>query len=450
MVSAEVVVAATNPISESLLLLTSAALALPMMIPRVEAATPPTKIDSDFSYAHYGESNGRMNVDVFREALVFPVLTSLEVDFEYIHDTMAGASPVTNRLDNQGNVVQILSNASAKVVNPYSTVTSRASIKDQRDKFSGGFSYFLNEDVTLGVHGGNSTENDYISNFVNADAAWETNKKNTTFTASYAFSSDKLWNVRFPTALEAQGTNQSHQGMLGVTQTLDKNSNLQFSLTYGHREGYQSDPYKYMNFPDLAFPVPNVGIQSIYLHEVRPTNKDSFTPMLRYVRFFDDADATLHFDYRYYADTWGVDAHTFETSWVQHLPSGWTITPSVRYYTQSSADFYDTVMSGGSSWVPLPGYYARQVTNPGGKNATPVVYVANNNYSSDYRLASFGALSGGLLLSKNFSMEKFSTKLSAGVEYYDRQQSFSISGGKGSSIDDFSFVLYSANLKISF
>ncbi|MDX1802132.1 MAG: DUF3570 domain-containing protein, partial [Marinobacter sp.] len=45
-------------------------------------------------------------------------------------------------------------------------------------------------------------------------------------------------------------------------------------------------------------------------------------------------------EYRYFTDTWGIDAQTFELAYVHPLGERWTIEGKVRFYTQSAADFY--------------------------------------------------------------------------------------------------------------
>src|SRR5690606_5661204 len=44
---------------------------------------------------------------------------------------------------------------------------------------------------------------------------------------------------------------------------------------------------------------------------------------------------------RFFTDTWGIGANTFEVGYVHPLKTTpWTFEASLRYYTQSSADFY--------------------------------------------------------------------------------------------------------------
>ena len=83
----------------------------------------------------------------------------------------------------------------------------------------------------------------------------------------------------------------------------------------------------------------------------------------------------MHVDYRFYHDDWGITAHTLEADWGQPLGAGWTITPRIRYYSQTAANFY------------YP--YILTTMNQDG------AYTLPNNFSSDHRLSAYGALSGG-------------------------------------------------------
>jgi hypothetical protein len=98
--------------------------------------------------------------------------------------------------------------------------------------------------------------------------------------------------------------------------------------------------------------------------------------LTRWNHHFDGLDGTLRSGYRYYRDSYGVVSHTFEGAWAQQVGSMLTITPSVRYATQSSADFYyDPVMD--ASIFPRP--------------------VTSQTYSTtDQRLSAFGAVTLGL------------------------------------------------------
>jgi hypothetical protein len=114
---------------------------------------------------------------------------------------------------------------------------------------------------------------------------------------------------------------------------------------------------------------------------------------------------------------------------VQPLGAGWTLTPRIRYYTQSKADFYAPFFNTG---VVADGL--------GFKPALP------NNFSSDQRLSGYGTLSGGLTVSKDFAK---GIRLETGIEYYTHQGSLKLGGGGEANFADFDYWVANAALKVN-
>jgi hypothetical protein len=138
--------------------------------------------------------------------------------------------------------------------------------------------------------------------------------------------------------------------VVGITQALSPNDIVQSNLTYYTGHGYYSDPYKPL--------------------DTRPTTRETWAWLTRYNHYFVDADATLKLGYRLLLDSFGSTSNMFEAAWAQALPWGFTVTPGLRFYTQTSADFY---------------------MNP----PFPRGFVEGQDYSADTRLASFGAITAG-------------------------------------------------------
>ena len=100
-------------------------------------------------------------------------------------------------------------------------------------------------------------------------------------------------------------------------------------MTYQNGSGFLSDPYKLVSIAGSNFA------------DRRPDSRNQIALMGRYRRHFSGVGGSLHLDYGFYVDDWGIDAHTLELAWYQSLFGDvLTIVPSVRYYTQSQADFY--------------------------------------------------------------------------------------------------------------
>ena len=402
--------AATKP--AALAALTAAALALPGMAPEARAEAPPRAVSVDSNFSRYEENAGRMRVDIYQSVMTVPLGDKFSITANGVKDVVTGASPVA---------VGHGRNGYGPRSEPLSLVMSSASIFDVRDEVDIGVNYFLNDTTTLGVNAGRSSENDYTSDFFNINGRVELNDKKTTLAVGYGYNSDKVWEIvdnfgQKEKAPGVGGVKHTNQGMLGVTQVLDKDSLAQLNLTYTHSDGYLSDPYKYSlvyNYSNPYFPD--------YVRDSRPGHRDQFAVLLRYVRNFSLLNnAALHADYRFYSDSWGIDAHTFELTWIQPVAYHIELRPRLRYYAQGSADFYQPTYDGPT---------------------------ADGNYSSDYRMAGFGALSGGVQLSAEIIGH---LRLAGGVDFYQRRQDYGIAGGIGTSADNYSFSMYSASLNLKF
>jgi hypothetical protein len=353
---------------------------------------------------------------------------------------VGGASPVfywgkNNYFGKQNGEMEL----SQATHGPYQGKTG--GIYDQRQALSGTLSGKI-MDLSLAASGGNSTEWDYISNFFNVDATLDVNQKMTTLAAGFGYASDTVWadggergriHQQYTNGQYIGGNKDTFQGLLGVTQVLDKNSLLQLNLTVSNSTGFLSDPYKSAwvnNVPSAGSLGPvqafcrqsaRFAFQGNLCADTRPGARTQEALLLRYVRDIPELNAAaIHLDYRFYSDNWNVSSHTFAAEWIQPLPYEIVLAPHVRYYTQSAASFYQTVYE-----------------NP----------TAKGYYSSDYRLANFGSVAGGIHINRTF-LDKF--QLGAGIELYQRTHAMSFMGGVGSSVDNFTFTLYSLNFNLKF
>lgn len=425
--------------THALAALTIATLELLGLSPMV-MATEAEYVDLDSQFSRYSEGDNRMKIDVYQANASIPFNDRFKLKINGVKDIITGASPIYYSPVNGQVKMQ----------------KSGASIKDVRDAVDISATY-THSAGNVGLDVGRSSENDYDSTFFNIDSLLDFNQKKTSLSTGYGFSSDNVWAVDHcpprctlagnsgggggmllgggdsppppaPTYIsngmyrrpDVGGEKYTHQGLLGITQILTKDSLIQTNLTYTHNEGYLSDPYKDVYL--LGSTMTDLG-QTIYnfKHDTRPTNRDQFATLIRYVQHFGSLNAAaMHLDYRFYADTWGIDAHTFEFTWIQPIGAGWNITPRARYYSQGSADFY------------APYFLSSR---------------ADEFYSSDYRLASFGAVGGGVQVHKEFFSH---LNLGFGIDFYERQMGYRMNSGSGTAIDNFSFSMFSAKINFKY
>jgi Protein of unknown function (DUF3570) len=342
------------------------------------------------------------------------------------------------------------------------------------------------DEAALSIGGGISIENDYESRFGNIGGRFEFNQKQTTFNWGISYTNSDTFATLDPDGLfffntEAydkslsnstdannnpivtpltpqvadayidsdwsydsntggyqrtatlHGNRQDWSAQLGLSQILDQNSLLSVDLNYNRSTGYLGNPYKlvYIFFRDEFTSLPpgffaTSGNSNAFL-EVRPDERNLFNWHFGLDRYIEPLDAALHFNYNFAHDDWGINAHTFEADWVQPLGAGWSVTPRIRYYSQSAADFYTTGIFTSFQYDDL-----NRIILP-------------KSYSSDQRLSGFGTLSGGLTLAKQFSK---GISLETGFEYYTHQGSLKIGGGGEQAFADYDYWVANAALKV--
>lgn len=430
MVVAAVAVAATNKgmnmkknKSNDLAKLSLAALALTGVMQDADAGRVDESYNFDFQYGNYSESGNRMKVDIFETAVSAPIGKSMTFSANAARDVISGASPKNNYKDGKGHVVQMMSGASPKN-------WCHDSICDQRDGVNSNLTYFF-DNAALNFGGGFSQEQDYTSRFLNSNLSWDFNKKLTTLNLGGSVAFD----VVEPSVMNKDcSTNKatpdchktSQQYLLGVSQVIDKDSLLQLNMTVNYSDGYLSDPYKTVWFyksSDLS-----VNDWAGMANDTRPREKLQFAWLAQYVRHFEAMNnAALHADYRFATDDWGTNSHTTELSWHQPIGAGFQLIPRFRYYSQDRADFYAPFFVGKAADFSA--------------------------YSTDYRLAGFGAMSGGLKIAKTFTelnkpIEQM--KIQAGVEYYDHSAAYQLGGNNAGDFADFSYYLVNASINLKF
>jgi Protein of unknown function (DUF3570) len=408
------------------------------------------------------------------------------------------ASPSNSKffMDGKGNIYSALDNfitgelpvPGTKQLNQITHVLSYASPETRKQ---GDFSLSYNwDEAAVNVGGGISVENDYESRFVNLGGRMDFNQKRTTVNLGLSYTNsdtfahldpdalpyistegydeeffdESIGSTNFrsidgaPAQIEYQlgtGTNSLRQQailrgkrqdwgtQLGLTQVLTPDSVLELGFGYTRSTGYLANPYKLVYVFNAQLEVgqdPNqpilFGSASNARLEKRPEERNQFNWSLGYNQYIAPFDAALHFDYHFARDDWGINAHTFEADWVQPVGSGWTVTPRVRYYSQSGADFYAPFITTVDVFDPARGENVN----------SPYTRELPKFYSSDQRLSGFGALSGGVTVAKQFAK---GVSLETGFEYYTHQGSLKIGGGGEQAFADYDYWVANAALKVN-
>lgn len=415
---------------------------------------------------------------------------------------VGGASPFINTQISLDRDLKPLQRNSGKQDTRSTLIMSSAS-PETRNQANFGLNYEWDE-AAINASAGFSLENDYKSAFGNLGGRLDFNQKLTTVKFGAGFSSSDiraiidhdaspyLTKTDFARQIESRGGSEILHGErqdwtanLGLTQVLNKYALIDANFGYTHSRGFLENPYKAMTVifvdPDVlnnGQTTPVSGDVRAFL-EQRPDQRNQFAFDTKYIQHINPLDAALHLNYKFTGDDWGINTHTFGASWVQPLPFGWTLTPRIRYYSQDSASFYDPFLvsrqnffrqafdvNGRRIWVDANNagveYFGDDPLNLRDTSGNPVdsAQLQNvrpktipfdrsllpNNFSSDHRLAGFGALSGGVTLSTQLTK---GIALEAGFEYYSRASAFKLGGGGGSSFADFDYYVANAAIKLN-
>lgn len=476
----------TRSVSVALGALTSAALSLPGIVP-VARADSVDGGQASFEYHHYVEGKRDLDGQTYRDQNLRPieadslaftlhgtVLEHWNLGLALSQDTWAGATPVTT-LPHAAVADQLFSGASTPSVyytkkgkpvavdwNTFNGTHVRSvpdaqlvhimgsASPETRRQAEGSLGY-EGTGWGAGIGGGISEEPDYHSRFVNGDLHWDVNEKLTTLAISSSFTHSNInasleantaadWGA-YVTDIRPSpegvptlyGSRTDFSANLGVTQVIDRATLLESSISITESEGYLSNPYK---ATILAFDDPNqfldsTGLRSVAIKgtlEQRPREREQWAWDTRIVHYVEPLDASVHFDYRFYQDDWGITAHTFDAAWYQSVGDGWTVTPGIRYYSQSAAFFYK------------PFFYFKQafpILLPRNPELPPKLdhsQIRLRYFSSDERLSAFGDMSGRIAISR--PILKYAS-LEIGAEYSRHAGSLKLGGGGESSYADF-------------
>ena len=332
-------------------------------------------------------SRDRIAVNALSIMSVMPVAGEWSVGVSFMEDSVTGASPAYHSSGFPASQSDVKSGASGELRHAVDLQLTR---------------YFPQGSVTAGTS--YSKESDYVSRSCSLQGSLSTEDKNTTFTLGGSFTDDSI-DLNKPNVVESKkqlAEEKKHvvAGLVGVTRVLTKQDIVQFNLGYSNGNGYYTDPYK---DPDQ-----------------RPRDRNNFTALGRWNHHFDSTDGTARLSYRYYSDTFGIRAHTFDAEYVQPLHHGWTLTPLLRLYTQSQADFYFTVKE--------------ETFNTGTTPPTPLPPTAEHYYTEDQRLSAFGAVTFGLKVSKQLNPDWL---VDLKFEKYQQRDEWSLSGSGDSGLATF-------------
>jgi hypothetical protein len=285
------------------------------------------------------------------------------------------------------------------------------------------------EGGAYGFGGGLSEERDFRSRYLNLERLFDLNDALTTLTlggsrtrsdiaatldhdaAPYITKTARPGRVQQRGGLQVlRGRRDDSALSAGLVQVLNRSTVLEARLAHTRQRGELADPYRATSVI-FAPPQPDADVRHGNLQallEQRPGTRRQWSADAKLILHVPRADAALHLGYGHFRDDWGIRAHRLEAEWFQPLAAGTLLSFRVRRYVQGAARFY-------TPYVVSPQAYRELSIGPDGQ---PVLRsfdpaLLPPYFSSDHRLAAFGATGWGLGLSKALARD---LKLEAGIE----------------------------------
>ncbi|MBP9902499.1 MAG: DUF3570 domain-containing protein [Verrucomicrobia bacterium] len=318
------------------------AFALLLLVLRIQRAQAEDQVN--YRYEYYQEDDQRIQVQT--QSMLFDVTLKeglVSVAGELVHDAVSGATPSGAPPPNQWYY------PFGSIGDTNSAAVPLQHMEDKRNSIS------LQVPVTLGINSitpqfAYSEESDYKSTGAALNYSLSLFEKNTILTFGWAHTWDQV--------LDAQPIRQwqdksGDDFLIGCNQLLSPKTVLGLNFTFGLANGYLNDPYRLtfgVNDPQFSVSDPSGG------PEQRPDYRNKAVVRASITQFITPANASVEGAYRYYHDTYGINAHTVELAWYQNLGKHVVLSPMFRYYYQSEAAFYYEILP--DTYATAPAYFS--------------------------------------------------------------------------------------------
>jgi hypothetical protein len=214
-------------------------------------------------------------------------------------------------------------------------VSGASEYKEERDQWSVGFEY-LRGKTTYSLNFTNSEENDYQAETTSFGISQNLFGDLTTISMGFSKGADT---VRRRDTITDQIDPTFAEDIdrwsyrVGVSQILTKSLIATLGLEVITDEGYLNNPYRSFRYKDPEDPT-NYRLAT----EIYPRTRTSNAIAIN-AKYYLPYRAALGGGYRFFTDTWGIRANTFELGYT-HPWGPWIFDASYRFYDQGHADFY--------------------------------------------------------------------------------------------------------------
>lgn len=210
-------------------------------------------------------------------------------------------------------------------------VISRASpYKEERTENSLSFDY-LHEKTVISMGMTESVENDFDAKTYSFSISQDMFGDLTTVGLSFAMGDNTVGRNGDDTFSEDV---EVRNYRISLSQVMTKDLVLAMAFETITDEGFLNNPYRQVRYID-----PDNVLSYIYQDEIYPNTRTSQASAIR-AKYYLSHRAALHGGFRYFSDTWGIEAQTFEIGYTWPYSEDLILEFNYRFYDQTNADFY--------------------------------------------------------------------------------------------------------------
>ncbi len=300
---------------------------------------PVTVFAEDYSsaqfYTHAFNNDTVVYTGVFALNKDFNLRTSGYVKYtvDFINPSFGEGGDDDGKGKKKGGKTNAVSSASA--------ANAGGSNSDVRNEITVGMTHEFGNILGVEFYYDMSRENDYTSNTPTVTVKKDLFSKNTTITASYSGSFDKI-SGEF---LSKTSSRTTHNYFLGLTQLLSPRMLLQLGFTFTESSGEMAEGIRLVAINGAAAST-CTDLSASCVSERFPgsrTRKAYVAGISRYFTFDGLGGildkAALKLTFRYYNDDWKVKSYMAGLEYDKHIMQNVLLSLNYRYYTQTEAFF---------------------------------------------------------------------------------------------------------------
>lgn len=280
---------------------------------------------------------------------VYTELFALNKDFNlntsgYVKYNIDLINPSFGGEGGEGGGGDSLTNNNSRAVAAVSGASSAASNgggRDARHDLLAGVTHNFNNIVGVEAYLDYSKEKDYTSKTPTLTLKKDLFDKNTTVTLGYSRNMDTISGA----FMNGSHDRTTDNYFAGVTQLLSPNTAAQIGYSRTNSRGFESEGIRLVPIGGVAASTCTAQSATCeYENFPGKRNRNAYLAGMNHYfsnpRFGLLDRASVHFQYRYYKDSWDIRSNTAEIEYYKYFSDEWLMRLDYRYYTQSKAFFH--------------------------------------------------------------------------------------------------------------